>query len=87
MKISRKLWGIKLTQKSNGHSFLLFGGWHEAMIKSHYKGEPRWAVLFETRIDAREWCKNKNNEYKKHNCDNVVFNVVRIIETIETVTP
>jgi hypothetical protein len=61
-KWDRVLWGVELNL--GDICYLIGGGWHEALDEERYEGEPPRVILFETRKQAREYCKQQNLKYK-----------------------
>ncbi len=69
------LWGIR----SGATSGVLGRGWTES--KPHHDGEPYRALLFNTRREARDWCRAKR-EQRASNCEHWRFTPVRVRETV-----
>lgn len=69
MAWDRLLWGVEFADRgvefvdSRKDRFLIGTAWMNPRPKSQYKGEPTRPILFTTRKQAREWCKNKQAEY------------------------
>ncbi len=57
---NRKLWAVELTD-SHGRKELLYTSWDDS--RRAYKGEPIRMLVFETRKDARAWCKKQELSY------------------------
>ncbi len=54
----RRLWGVHYIGM-DGHRILIGSLWHSRPATKAYEGEPTRALLFQTRQDARDWCRNK----------------------------
>lgn len=63
---------------------LLGSTWHELGRVVKYMGEPTRALLFQTREDARAWCRDKMRRYAGRSdcCGQWRFRPVRVIETV-----
>ncbi len=77
---NRELWGIEFKSKETP-PMLIGGGWHEAMIRPRYPGEPSRAVLFTSRRLAREWCEAKQKTYNV-NLPDWKLRVVKVLEVV-----
>ena len=63
MAWNRILWGVEFVYSRSGARFLCGTAWMKPPPQSAYDGEPTRALLFVTRKQAREWCKNKQAGY------------------------
>jgi len=79
---NRALWGIKFVG-SKKESMLLGKAW-ETLAPAHYEGEPTRALLFMTREQARQWCREKRQQYKGREdcCKHWRFIPVKVIEKV-----
>ena len=62
MAWNRLLWGVEFVD-TRGNRLLCGTHWMNPPPRSAYDGEPTRAILFVTRKQAREWCRNKQAEY------------------------
>jgi hypothetical protein len=81
---NRKLWGIELTGGMQGKPVLIGTGWMHPAPRPQYCDEPTRAILFNTRAIARNWCKERMDEYagREDFCGLWKFRPVRVIETV-----
>ena len=81
---NRKLWGVQLTV-SDKSTRLIGQSWDHIHVCRH-DGEPPRAMLFETRRQARMWCKAKHAQYADRPvydlCREWRFRAVRVVETV-----
>ena len=81
---NRILWGVKFTS-SKGESLLAGDAWdHHCLTWPHYEGEPTRTLLFMTRDQARQWCKEKMATYegRTDSCAKWKFTPVRVREIV-----
>lgn len=66
---------------------LLGRTWREDVRhKTLYDGEPGRALLFETRDQARKWCRAQHEKYKTHSyCSRWRFRPVRVEEIVRPI--
>ena len=84
MAWNRLLWGVELFAKK-GEAFCLCGtAWMSPPPQSAYDGEPTRGLLFMTRKQAREWCKEKQAGYAERSdeCAKWRFRPVRVREKV-----
>lgn len=83
MSWNRKLWGVEFF--SEGTKPHLIGTLWASRI-GNYPEEPTRALLFNTRKQAREWCK-KNAWFggRKDFCSKWHFRPVRVVETVRKI--
>ena len=63
------LWGVEMRSKSCKPEGMLIGdAWHSVRTR-HYDGEPCRCLLFNTRRQAREWCRSATSKHAKHSSD------------------
>jgi hypothetical protein len=76
---NRKLWGIVVTTPTS-RPMLIGDAWHSVRA-SYYTGEPYRLLLFLSRQQAFDWCRDKRPK-----CDSTWrFKAVRVIERVEVV--
>lgn len=83
----RLFWGISFTGRYKDERHLLLGtAWHTTPLQQSelYPGEPTRPLLFQTRAQAREWCKAKHAVYagRKDCCKDWRFRPVRVRELV-----
>lgn len=89
MSWSREFWAVELTGGLPGDPPMLIGTtWMRPAPKAQYEGEPQRAILFQTRQQAREWCRDKQAEYagRKDYCADWKFKAVKVVETVKLKT-
>lgn len=81
MNWNRKLWGVEYFSKGKS-SHLISSTWGGQA--GTYPEEPTRALLFNTRRQARAWCKTRNqwSKSRKDRCATWRFRPVRVIETV-----
>lgn len=82
----REMWGIEF-RSGKEVATLIGGGWNgfEAE-RERYAGEPTRALVFGTRKQARDYCKEKHLEYRGHPvCKKWRFRPVRVREVVEKI--
>lgn len=88
MSWNNKLWGVEFLTRVGP---VLIGSLWESSIKRAdvYPGEPRRALLFCTREQARAWCAKQNAKYADRNkqdvCHSWRFRPVRVRETVRKI--
>jgi len=74
-------WAVKMSSKSCCPEGMLIGtAWHK-VTPALYEGAPSRALLFNSRKQARDWCRAKTIECAKHSTD-WKYTAVRVRETI-----
>lgn len=65
MALDRPLWGVEFKGRTAEPPIIIGAMWHsEYRSNAHYKGEPTRALLFCTREQAREWCRERKERSK-----------------------
>ncbi|OGP46224.1 MAG: hypothetical protein A3K30_03900 [Deltaproteobacteria bacterium RBG_13_51_10] len=82
----RLLWGVEFSQPDE-RPFLVGEGWATYPAQPLYAGQPTRALLFDTRKQAREWCRKKEAGYAGHQngCAKWRFRPVRVREGVTKV--
>jgi hypothetical protein len=82
----RRLWGVAFTGAIKPAApSLIGGGWHPDLQFPRYHGEPSRALLFRTRAQARDWCREQRAWCAKRGdtCRLWRFRPVPVVETVE----
>lgn len=82
---NRRLWGIAFYGGDKGDTPMLIGTAWDKIRERAYVGEPARALLFRTRRQAREWCRNQNQKWI-HRQDILSKWRVRPVRVQETLT-
>lgn len=81
----KELWGVEFKGSIEDDQPMLLGAvWHSLGRLVKYAGEPSRALLFETRDDARAWCREQRqkNAGRTDCCGQWRFTPVRVVETV-----
>ena len=81
----RKLWGVEFFTPRFREPLLLGSMWDDVVRerKDVYAGEPTRALLFQTRRDARAWCRKQLAEWAKNESTrDWKVTAVRVRETV-----
>lgn len=80
--MNRLLWAAEFSSPFTD-ARLLFTAWNKTSLPQ-YEGEPSRVMLFNTRKEARAWCKAKNEMYgaRQDLCRDWRFRPVRVRETV-----
>lgn len=85
MKWRKELWGVMFRGSlPTDRPMLLGSAWHEVARLSRYFGEPPRALVFQTREDARAWCRDQHRKNAGRNdcCAEWRFTPVRVVEIV-----
>ncbi len=80
----RLLWGVALTSHDE-RSILIGSLWHRYPGQTSYEGEPTRALLFCTRDQARQWCREREKSCAGRGdcCADWRFRAVKVVETVK----
>jgi hypothetical protein len=84
---NRQLWGVELIRSLKEDKPVILGkAWDRTRSEdTPYKGEPTRALLFCTRSEAREWCRNKQADTAHMRWRFVPIKVREIVEKVPNV--
>lgn len=82
MVLTRNLWGVELKGAREEDPPMILGAAWNGPSPRHYEGEPTRALLFCTREQAREWCRNCRERSKDLGW---TFTPVKVRELVEKV--
>ena len=74
----RHLWGVEFQGTGTRRLSMLGTAWLDPMAPARYVGEPARALLFTSRVAARNWCqaKTKRSTYGR-------FRPIRVFERLD----
>lgn len=81
----KELWAVEFKGSIEDDKPMLLGSaWHETGRLMQYAGQPTRALVFQTREDARAWCRyqQRKNAGRNDCCGKWKFKPVKVIETV-----